>query len=359
MIAAGPKTWISRAVLSNPAIVFVGLISYPLYLWHWPVLYFLRTVSFGSVGPLQLAAAVVASFVLATLTYFFIESPLRRRKVRWRSLLVVSTSAAMAMLVIAVGSVWITRNDGFRDRQIATLSPLPREQQQLEAKLLKVFNLRYDYGFAKLYGDKPCFRFKESQTMDLFIQNGCLDKQFPGRPTVFLLGDSHSASLSIGLIPMLSAHEINFPHVSYGWCTPTGDFNDNPICRDMNEKTLAKIEEYKPAVLGRSRRTELHATWHRLRANSARLHFPSQIQGTETHPHCGTNSNLQPLAPGAVDIGLCQERSTNSGANEVCSAIIYRYGCNDAGVAVPEGSNLSFDVRHPLQRRRMSDEGWP
>jgi hypothetical protein len=153
------------------------------------------------------------------------------------------------MLVIAVGSVWITRNDGFRDRQIATLSPLPREQQQLEAKLLKVFNLRYDYGFAKLYGDKPCFRFKESQTMDLFIQNGCLDKQFPGRPTVFLLGDSHSASLSIGLIPMLSAHEINFPHVSYGWCTPTGDFNDNPICRDMNEKTLAKIEEYKPAVL--------------------------------------------------------------------------------------------------------------
>src|SRR4029078_11939249 len=34
LIAAGPGAWINRRILSNPAMVYVGLISYHLYLWH-------------------------------------------------------------------------------------------------------------------------------------------------------------------------------------------------------------------------------------------------------------------------------------------------------------------------------------
>jgi len=42
LIAAGPAAWINRRLLSNPVMVYIGLISYPLYLWHWPLLVYAR-----------------------------------------------------------------------------------------------------------------------------------------------------------------------------------------------------------------------------------------------------------------------------------------------------------------------------
>src|SRR5690606_36167303 len=42
LLAAGPDTWVNRHVLGNRVMVLIGLISYTLYLWHWPILSFLR-----------------------------------------------------------------------------------------------------------------------------------------------------------------------------------------------------------------------------------------------------------------------------------------------------------------------------
>src|SRR5262245_40012984 len=47
LIRAGPQGWVNRRVLAHPAMVFVGLISYPLYLWHWPLLTYARIVHGG------------------------------------------------------------------------------------------------------------------------------------------------------------------------------------------------------------------------------------------------------------------------------------------------------------------------
>ena len=44
LIAAGPLSWINRNLLSRGPVIFIGLISYPLYLWHWPILSFLKIV---------------------------------------------------------------------------------------------------------------------------------------------------------------------------------------------------------------------------------------------------------------------------------------------------------------------------
>lgn len=76
IISAG-SSWFNRAILSNRALVWVGLISYPLYLWHWPLLSFAHIVG-GAAPPLQWrVAAVVLAVVLSWLTYRFIERPLR------------------------------------------------------------------------------------------------------------------------------------------------------------------------------------------------------------------------------------------------------------------------------------------
>src|SRR5476649_797181 len=79
VIASGPDTIVSRWVLASPPMVFVGKISYPLYLWHWPLLAF-TWIACGSFPPAYLIDVMVAaSFVLAWLTYEFVEKPARFR----------------------------------------------------------------------------------------------------------------------------------------------------------------------------------------------------------------------------------------------------------------------------------------
>ena len=77
MIAAGPHTWINNNLLATRGLVAIGLISYPLYLWHWPLLSFIRIVNGTAPSSATAALAILLSFVLAWLTYLVIEKPLR------------------------------------------------------------------------------------------------------------------------------------------------------------------------------------------------------------------------------------------------------------------------------------------
>ena len=77
IITAGSNSWVNRKILSNKIAVWFGLISFPLYLWHWPILSFVRIVG-GEVPSRNLRIAIVVlSIVLSWLTYKLIERPLR------------------------------------------------------------------------------------------------------------------------------------------------------------------------------------------------------------------------------------------------------------------------------------------
>ena len=78
LISAGPRAWINRRVLGTRLIAFVGLISYPLYLWHWPLLSFARIIEGGPPPRPVVFSAVALSFLLAWLTYEFIEKRIKR-----------------------------------------------------------------------------------------------------------------------------------------------------------------------------------------------------------------------------------------------------------------------------------------
>ena len=79
----GTGAWINRKILSHPAVVWIGLISYPLYLFHWPALSFVHIVKGASPKPVYLIDALVVSLVLTVLTYYFIEKRTRHHKSRW------------------------------------------------------------------------------------------------------------------------------------------------------------------------------------------------------------------------------------------------------------------------------------
>lgn len=77
IISAGSQAWLNRTVLSNRVLVGLGLISFPLYLWHWPLLSFARVLTNETPSRAVRVVVVVVSIVLAYLTYELIERPLR------------------------------------------------------------------------------------------------------------------------------------------------------------------------------------------------------------------------------------------------------------------------------------------
>lgn len=77
IIYAGPGAWINRKILSHRLLVWFGLISYPLYLWHWPLLSFARILESDTPSIETRMLCVVVSVFLAWLTYKFIERPIR------------------------------------------------------------------------------------------------------------------------------------------------------------------------------------------------------------------------------------------------------------------------------------------
>jgi peptidoglycan/LPS O-acetylase OafA/YrhL len=112
LIASGPLTWINNKLLATGGLVAIGLISYPLYLWHWPLLSFIRIVDGRAPSPKVATLAIFLSFALAWLTYLVIERPLRFGK---------SAQIKAAILFVAMGltgsaGYFIYANNGFAFR---------------------------------------------------------------------------------------------------------------------------------------------------------------------------------------------------------------------------------------------------
>jgi peptidoglycan/LPS O-acetylase OafA/YrhL len=113
LIAAGPEALVNRTILSHRGAVFVGLISYSLYLWHWPLISYAYIIRLGKVPtPLMAVGLVIVSFLLAWATYHFIECPVRFGRHRHRRTRIVA--ACMAALGVCGLAVW-TEN-GFPGR---------------------------------------------------------------------------------------------------------------------------------------------------------------------------------------------------------------------------------------------------
>ena len=95
-------SFLSRLLLSNPAAVFIGRISYPLYLWHWPLLVFGKAYPLRALALPELVGLVLLAFVLAWLTYELIEAPVRSGRFTAGTSASVAGMAAAAVCAVAV-----------------------------------------------------------------------------------------------------------------------------------------------------------------------------------------------------------------------------------------------------------------
>ncbi|HBE92443.1 MAG TPA: hypothetical protein DDW55_07915 [Gammaproteobacteria bacterium] len=109
----GPS--ITRYILENRVLVFIGLISYSLYLWHWPIFVFLRLwfAQTHLAGEL-VTTGIVLSFGVATLSWMFIEKPFRRKRAFTKLKIFQYSAISVFASASIAGAIYIT--GGLPDR---------------------------------------------------------------------------------------------------------------------------------------------------------------------------------------------------------------------------------------------------
>ena len=103
LIGAGPKAWFNKNVLSLRPMVAIGLISYPLYLWHWPLLSFGKILYGDNFTLLYRIVIALVSILLAYLTYQLIEKPLKSFDLKTKK----EIAASLVSSALVIGLVGI------------------------------------------------------------------------------------------------------------------------------------------------------------------------------------------------------------------------------------------------------------
>lgn len=113
IIMAGSEAYLNKRFFAHKVAVFIGLISYPLYLWHWPLISIVRN-NLGGATPtgILVVILVLCSFILAYLTYVLVERPLRSIKATWRLVGIL----VVVLLLSTVGIKEISRKNDMLER---------------------------------------------------------------------------------------------------------------------------------------------------------------------------------------------------------------------------------------------------
>jgi len=117
LIFSGPSTFINKKVLSNNIFVKIGIISYPLYLWHWPLFSYIHILDFEPTRQLKILCILI-SFILAFLTYKYLEKPIRSSAVTGKAIKIITCTTLMLIII----SFLTLLNKGFPLRYVKVIS---------------------------------------------------------------------------------------------------------------------------------------------------------------------------------------------------------------------------------------------
>jgi peptidoglycan/LPS O-acetylase OafA/YrhL len=229
LVFSGPDAWINRAILSSKALVFVGLISYPLYLWHWPLLSFARWTIPHASNDLVRIGLVAAAFLLAWLTYEFVEKPIRFGHLRLSSSALAVSLAGLAILVVTPLGLSTLVAKGLPGR----FPPILQWTQQNDVETVAA------------YRQNTCSLPADS--MYVFADD-CVDKGGLDEPLIFLWGDSHAAHLYPGLRQQQDRFRFRLAQFTSSGCPPLlhAELSVALGCRERNDDVFNRVATLKP-----------------------------------------------------------------------------------------------------------------
>ena len=224
LIASGPRNPVNARILSHRSLVYVGKISYPLYLWHWPLLSFLAISSLPEKSAIEGRLLVIsAAVVLAVLTYRLVEVPMRFGRLRPVAVPVLCVALFVCAGLGGLGNFL----DGFPGR-----FPEPiRGYLTVKADWSRA-DARLDTCFLRLDADPRA------------LAPFCYPSNGP-RPVIWVWGDSHAGRLYIGI-----RKEFTGPigELIRGGCSTIPDLGDRH-CIEGNNFIMSLIRENPPDTL--------------------------------------------------------------------------------------------------------------
>jgi peptidoglycan/LPS O-acetylase OafA/YrhL len=235
LIYAGlPGQTIASGVLSLSPLVFIGRISYSLYLWHWPLYVFTRYFTYRDPSPEGVACLIAASFALAIASYYFVERPFRNARFRFRAPQLFG-GGLTAMTGVAAASLFLLQGNGLPERLRPELRTILAEENDHEPRI------------------DTCLGISPEAVRDgKMCQIGVIG----GKPSFILWGDSHADAVLPAISEVAEREGRTGLFAGGRSCPPLLDVTTpRPECRAFNQNVLAQAA--RPEI----REVILEARW--------------------------------------------------------------------------------------------------
>jgi peptidoglycan/LPS O-acetylase OafA/YrhL len=231
LAVGGGELPLASRMIAKPPFVRMGLISYSLYLWHWPLIVFTRYYLVRDLGTLEASMVVGTAVALAWLSWRFVETPFRTRKIS-SSLVLIWAATGLVALAAFAGLILVCRG-------------LPA---RLDAK-------------AALYNASVGTNYRCPVQNYFFIGtvHGCtvnLPTRQPDDAEVALIGNSHMQMYEPPWETILRQRRVTGVMIVTNGCTPTTGVNADSACFPIVEAMIRAV-----LSLPRVRIVVLSTTW--------------------------------------------------------------------------------------------------
>jgi peptidoglycan/LPS O-acetylase OafA/YrhL len=212
---ANQTTYIGK-ILASKYLVSMGLISYSLYLWHQPLFAFLRLKTIGEPALIMYLLAIALTFILASISYKFVEQPFRNKALYSRkAIFQLSAFSTIFFLVIGLSGHAVK---GFAN----SLKFSPYTKTLVHSPKRKECHTR---GTDYLRPDKAC-------------------QYFGSNVSWAVLGDSHTVEPAFALANILKEQDVGLIHLSFSGCPPAILFDvPRPGCSKWTNEALSYLED--------------------------------------------------------------------------------------------------------------------
>lgn len=191
-----PRSFVNQSLLGHSAVRYVGLISFPLYLWHWPIMAYLNTLDPHHLWPWTRVPGLLLALGLAALTYHFVEQPVRRLAAVRTRLVTGGLATAMVVTALMGYSLWRHTPTSWHDRHTPDAAKLVRWDE------------------ATLYRDSTCLGHP---AINPWKRNDFFCRGNPESARWLILGDSHANAMAAGLMKAMPDQWLN---LGGGGCMP-------------------------------------------------------------------------------------------------------------------------------------------